>query len=320
MIRPIRDGLSLVWRHQRLVWWIFFVNLVLGFLASIAPRLALRPALDKSLYSNQLNQRFDVTVFLELLVKPEVSLTAPLAGSAVLSVIFLFYMLFLSGGVLSVYTNDRKLSRGEFFQSCGTFFWRMFRLLLCSILPFAIAFAILARVQIVSGRMSDDAAWEVQGFWVQVIGSLLCLLFVLFVRVWFDVVQARTVAEDHRGMFLLTWRTFLLTLRNAPRLVFIYFFITLLGALLAVGAWWCWLPIPHHSFGTSWLLLELLTLFLVGLRLLQRAAAVLWYENYAALHPAFAPIPPIPQTQDIVAVEATPVLPTPMDEGGQTTN
>lgn len=317
MNHPIRDGFSLVWRHQRLVWWIFFVNLFLGFLASIAPRLALHSALDKSSYSTQLSQRFDATVFLELLMKPEVSLAAPVAGSAVISVIFFFYVLFLSGGILSVYTEDRKLARGELFQSCGAYFWRMLRLLLCSIIPFAIAFAILVRVQMLSGKMASDAAWELQGFWVQVLGSLLCLLLVLYVRAWFDVAQTRTVREDVRGMFFLTWRTFLLTLRNAPRLVFIYFFITLVGALLAAAAWFLWLKIPHVSFGTSWLLLEVLTLFLIGIRLWQRASTVLWYENYAERHPAYVPTPLAPLAQDVVVADATPVLPLPIDESGQ---
>ena len=317
MNRPIRDGFSLVWRHQRLVWWIFFVNLLFGFLASIASRLALHSSLDKSLYSRQLSQGFDVTVFMEMLAKPEVSLASALAGSVVISIIFLFYMLFLSGGILSVYTFDRKFSRGEFFASCGAFFWRMFRLLLCSIIPFAMVFALLTRVQIVSGKMAASAQWEMQGFWVQVAGSLLCLLLVLFVRAWFDVAQVRTVRDEVRGMFLLTWRTFLLSIRNAPRLVFIYFLITLVGALLTVAAWLFWLKIPHQSFGASWLLLELFTLFMVGLRLWQRAAVALWYENYSESHPAFVPVPLAPLPQELVEIETVPVLPPPLDEGGQ---
>ena len=127
MNRPLIDGFSLVWRHQRLVWWIFFVNLFLGFLASISPRVALHSPLDKSFYSQQLSQRFDATVFMELLAKPEVSLGPAMAGSAVVGFIFLFYMLFLSGGIVSVYTTDRKLTRGEFFESCGTFFCHVAR-------------------------------------------------------------------------------------------------------------------------------------------------------------------------------------------------
>jgi hypothetical protein len=289
MNRPLSDGFFLAWRHQRLVWWIFFVSLFLGFLASVAPYLALHSSLDKSIYSRQLSQRFDVTVFIELLSRPEVSLSPAIAGSVSFSLIFLFYMLFLSGGILSVYTGDRKLNRGEFFESCGSYFWRMFRLLLCSIIPFAFAFALLVKVQTASNKMASDASWVLQGFWVQVIGSLVSLLLILFVRVWFDLAQARTVREEVRGMFILTWRSFLLAVRNAPRLVSLYFAITLIGAILAFSVWLLWLKVPHQSFATSWLLLEFLALFMVGLRLWQRALSVLWYEDYMELNPAFVP-------------------------------
>jgi hypothetical protein len=317
MNRPLIDGFSLVWRHQRLVWWIFFVNLFLGFLASIAPRVALHSPLDKSFYSQQLSQHFDVTVFMELLTKPEVSLTPAIAGSAVVGFIFVFYMLFLSGGIVSVYNMDRKLTRGEFFESCGTFFWRLFRLLLCSVIPFGVAFALYAKVQTVSGKMASDAAWELQGFWVHVAGAFLCLLMILFVRAWFDLAQASTVREDVRGMFFLTWRAFVLALRNAPRFVFMYFVVTIIGALLAIGSWLLWLNIPHQSFGASWLLLELLSLFMIGLRLWQRAAIVLWYDNYAAQQevPVLPPLTPLPLPHDFVVTE--PVLPPLPDDSGQ---
>src|SRR5664279_2570268 len=151
MNRPLRDGFSLVWRHQRLVWWIFVVNLFLGFFAFLGPHLGLHSVLGKSMYSRQLSQRFDASVFLELLARPDISLSPAIAGSAVLSIVFFFYVLFLSGGILSTYTYDRKLTNNDFFGACGRFFWRMFRLLLCSLIPFAIAFAAVARVQTVSG-------------------------------------------------------------------------------------------------------------------------------------------------------------------------
>ena len=317
MNRPLLDGFSLVWRHQRLAWWIFFVNLFLGSLASVAPRLALNSSLDKSLYSQELSKHFDLTVFLELLARPEVSLSSSMAGSGVVACIFLFYMLFLSGGILAVYTRDRKLTRGEFFESCGSHFWRMFRLLLCSVIPFAIVFALLARVQSFAGKMASNAAWELQGFSVRVAGSLVCLLFVLFVRAWFDLAQARTLRDGVRGMFFLSWRSFVIALRNALSLVFRYFAITLIGAILVLGTWLLWLKIPHHSFAKSWLLLEVLSLFLVGLRLWQRATIVLWNENYEELLavPVLPPLTPLPLPQGF-AVTA-PVLPPLPDQGGQ---
>src|SRR5260370_41623701 len=113
--RPIRDGFFLVWRHQRLVWWIFFVNLVLGFLASLAPGAVLHSVLNKSLYTEEMSKRFDATVFAELLTKPEVSTLPWMTSSLAVGVIFLFYMLFISGGVLAFYYQNHELNRIQIF-------------------------------------------------------------------------------------------------------------------------------------------------------------------------------------------------------------
>src|SRR5712692_50514 len=290
--RPIRDGFFLVWRHQRLVWWIFLVNLVLGLLASLSPGVVLHSVLDKSLYAEEMSKHFDASVFVELLARPEVSTFPWMTGSLAVGVIFLFYMLFISGGVLAIYHQDRKFTCGQFFESCGDFFWRMVRLLLCSIIPFAIVFGLLALVQRVSGKMASDAPRELQGFFVQVGGWFLCLLFALFVRAWFDLAQARTVIDHVRGIFVLSFRSFVLALRNLPRLLSIYLANTFVAAIAALATWTLWLRIPHTSFGASWLLLELLTLVLVGVRLWQRAATVVWHESYAKLHAPPIPLPP----------------------------
>jgi len=317
--RPIRDGLFLVWRHQRLVWWIFFVNLVLGFFASLAPGAVLHFVLDKSLYTEQMSKHFDATVFAELLIKPEVSTLPWMTGSLAAGLIFLFYMLFISGGVLASYHQDRKLTRGQFFESCGDFFWRMVRLLLFSIIPFAIVFALLAVVRRVSGKMASDAPRELQGFFVQVGGSFLCLLFALFVRAWFDLAQARTVIDHVRGIRVLSFRSFVLALRNLLRLLSIYLSTAFVAGIAVLAAWTLWLRIPHTLFAASWLLLELITLVLLGVRLWQRAATVVWYENYAELHTPpipLPPIPPAPPTTELVEAVASPEVPPFRDAGG----
>ena len=319
MIRPIRDGLLLVWRHQRLVWWVFFVNLVLGFLASLAPGVVLHSALDKSLYAEQLSQHFDMTVFMELLSKPEVSPAPWVAGSVVVGTIFLFYMIFVSGGILAVYREDRKLTRGQFFESCGEFLWRMVRLLLCAIIPLAIVFALLAKVGSVSAKMASDAPREMQGFWFEVVGLFLCLVLALFVRAWFDLAQVRTVIDRVRGMFVLSCRSFVLAARHLPRLLSIYLATAFVAAIVAIAACALWLDIPHESFGRSWLLLEVVTLVMVGIRLWQRAATTLWYKDYAELHQAPVPVPPprllaFDEAEAVPAeVVAAPTIETPRD-------
>jgi hypothetical protein len=310
--RPIRDGFLLVWRHQRLVWWIFLVNVVLGFLGSLAAGATLHSVLDKSLYAEGMNKRFDASVFIELLSKPEVSTMPWMTGSLAAGLVFLFYMVFISGAVLATYHQDRKLTRGQFFESCGEFFWRMVRLLLWSFIPFAIVFGLVALVQRVSGKMASDAPRELQGFFVQVGGTFVCLLFALFVRASFDLAQARTVIDDVHGMRVLSFRSFVLALRNLPRLLWIYLTTAIVAGIAVFAAWTLWLRIPHALFSASWLLLELLTLVLVGVRLWQRAATLVWYENYAELHTPSLHIPLIPSahpTTELVEVVASPGTP-----------
>lgn len=324
MNRPIRDGFFLVARHQRIVWWIFFVNLVLGFLASVTPRTILHTALDRNFYSQQLGRGFDGTVFSELLTRPEISITPWATGSFVVGVIFLLYMLFISGGVLSAYQHDRKFTRGQFFEFCGDFFWRFVRLMLCSVIPFGIVFGLLSGVNYISGKLSDNAPADRQGFWVQVFGTLVVILIGLFVRAWFDLAQARTVIDHVRGMFFLTFRSLWLSLRHLPRFVFMYFVPALVAAVAIAATWYVWLTIPHTSFGASWILLEVLSLLLIGLRLWQRASMVLWYENYAELHAppvlaAPAPLPlPVFVDADNSLTESVPPRPEPPPPAGET--
>ena len=50
-------------------------------------------------------------------------------------------MLLIDGGVFTVYLEDRKLSRAEFFEAAGCIFWRMVRLALYSLVPFGLLMA-----------------------------------------------------------------------------------------------------------------------------------------------------------------------------------
>ena len=98
----VRSAAGLVWRHQRLVWWIFAVNLVLAWLSSLPARATLGTVLDHSLESAKLVTGFDIGTFVMLLRAIRMCSCPSLASGAVgAALIFLVYLLFIDGGVFT---------------------------------------------------------------------------------------------------------------------------------------------------------------------------------------------------------------------------
>src|SRR5208282_4963676 len=76
MSGSVRSSAGLVWRHQRLLWWIFAMNAALAWLGSLPVRATLSAVLDRSLESNKLVTGFDVSTLVLLLERPEVQMPA----------------------------------------------------------------------------------------------------------------------------------------------------------------------------------------------------------------------------------------------------
>lgn len=272
------NGARLVRRHQRLVWWIFFVNLVLGWLASSAARGMFSPFLDHSLQSDRLVQHFELGPMIELLREPAIQIHSMVMASVHIALVYLIYMIFIDGGVLTVYREDRKLTKAEFFEMSGGFFWRMVRLVLLSVIPFAIVGGIFSGLNGWSDKLTDNAAGDKTGFWVLVIACLICWILLLFVRAWFDLAQCMTVARNDRSMLRNTWRSLIATFRNLGTLLSAYISIHIVGMVSMAILIVLWVYIPHRATPASFIVLELIVLIDIAVRLWQKAACMTWLE------------------------------------------
>lgn len=307
----LRSSAGLVWRHQRLLWWIFAVNLGIAWLSSLPTRATLSAVLDHSLESAKLVTGFDVGTLALLLERPDVSARALAPGAVGAALIFLVYLWFIDGGVFRVYLEDRKLSRAEFFGNAGLFFWRMLRLGLYSALPFGLLIAAGGGISGYAGKLSSDAPQERLGFFVNVAGQLVMVALALWVRMWFDLAQARVVRSalhdtmrdtmhdnlrdsilDHgerrvlrilAGSLKVAWR--------AGRLFASYLGIVCFAAVTFGAGMGVWVYLPHAATGASFLILELMTVTQIASRLWMKAASAHW----VALLPleAVLPSPPV---------------------------
>jgi hypothetical protein len=298
----LTEGLRRVWKRQRLVWWLFLVNLVLAWLASGPFTSRVGQVTDHSLHAQRLVGGFDLGAHSELAANPDVAFGARSSESSPAVFVFFVFALFLTGGILVTYSNEHKLSTAQFFEACGAYFWRLVRLLLFMLIilvPIGILDAVLLRPAL---RMIIDGAGPEATPYVIIFAILVVTaLLLMAVRLWFDMAQVRAVLDDERVMRRNFVRAFQLTRSNFGSLFWMYLRISILAWLgLAAGMWLC-AHIPGKRSFISFLVLEAVLLWWVGTRLWQRAAEVVWYQRRV---PPVAPaVVPEPVAEPVLAPE-----------------
>ena len=315
----IASGARLVWRHQRVLWWVFVVNLLLGVLAAHVAAHTLHEKLSYTLAGEPLVGRFDLGMYVELVDRPEVNLLSSHADSLMAAFLFFLFMLFVTGGILEVYRENRRFTTGEFFGASGAFFWRFVRLMLLSLIPLAILAALYSALHKFSDFVDERAVADQTSFYVLLAGVIILTLLALCVRLWFDIAQVRAVVQDERGMWRNTWKAYGITWRNLGMLFRVYLCISVVAwVVLGVGLW-IWTKLPAKAIPATFLLLELIILVQIGTRLWQRASAITWYQrhaievptdavNYTTPHPVELAEPP---AVDVPPSEEPPARPEP---------
>jgi uncharacterized membrane protein len=315
-------GMGLVLRRQRVLWWLFLVNLFLGFVAVLPVRLTLGHLLDHSLASRSLADHFDLSAFIEVLSSPQFNFGIFRSLSLLTSVAFALIVLFAEPGVIQefrcgagVNAPARGQTAGEFFGACGTYLLRMVRLLLWSILPLAVFALAFASAELIVAFVNEQGASEIIGFNLELLFGLILFLVLAGVRVWINMAEIELVASGEkvtRRMLFDNART--LTFGNFGKLytiqlttAFAVVAVTLLGLTI-------WIKfVPPAAVGMAFIVSETTLLLLLACRLWQKASLVVWYERWVSLQPKPVEEPVNPQIEPVeqlanvaVAVTAAP--------------
>jgi len=279
----VAAGFSLLWRRQSVLWWVFVVNAVCGALGAGPAAIRTAHALAHSLAGQKLSNGFDLGIFFELFRLPDVELMRYSTSSYVFAGLFFVFMLFVTGGILESYRQDRRLNTGEFFAASGAFFWRFVRLMLLSIIPFAIVGMIYQGLDMLADHVGDRAIADQVGLFMWWGAILVSLLLALWVRMWFDIAEVRAVAWNERGMWRNLWKAWRITWHDSRRLFRIYFCISLVAwVTLAIGLV-IWAHLPPTSLPLTFVVLELIVFSQLMTRLWQLASATAWYQRHAEM-------------------------------------
>lgn len=303
----LQAGFRRVWHYQRVLWWIFIINLAFALFGSM-PALTKLENIGHSAQSQRLTDMFDYGSFSELISNPEVHPFAAQGGSLHFAFVFFFFMLFLTGGILEAYRADRKLTTREFFEACGAYFWRWFRLLIFMLIVMIPILMLASAVSKSFSSLAADSPNEKLPYQVFFVGMLVVGFLLMCMRLWFDMAQVRAVVEEEYGMWRNAGRAFKLTFGNFGSLFWLYFRISFLWWLIFALGFWIWTKMPPGKFEWTILFLELVVLFGFGTRLWQRASEMVWYQRrFLAATPV--PVPVTPPPDPILAIAPGPIPP-----------
>jgi hypothetical protein len=280
-------------RNQRILWWVFVVNLVCGGLGASGAAKTLGAALHHSLAGEKLAKGFDLAMLLELARQPEVRLFSQVGLSFVFAGLYFLFLLLVTPGIITVYIEDRRFSTGEFLGACGAFFWPFVRLALWSLIPFGIAQFLQGGIGGLAGYVDERAVSAQASFYVRVIGMVPVLLLLVWGRMWFDVAQVRAVMLQERGMRRNAVRVFGMAGR-LWRVFWSYVGIALVAWVVTIIALVIWAKLPPTALAGTLLLLEIIMLAHIFGRLWQKACATSWYVWNPEMPVAVEPLPLAP--------------------------
>jgi hypothetical protein len=312
-------GWRMVMRNKRYLFWFWLLNLVLAEFGVSAFREQAHNILDSSLYSGKLMHSFNISVFAEMLSRPEFGATSAAGGSAIgfAVLFFVFTALFLPGVFLG-YSSNYRLPREDFFRACGRNLWRFIRLLFVSGIIMGIVAGLLFALHGVIEKKAGESTNELLVPEVQLIGLIVIFLVMATLRIWFDLAEADIVLNDQRAVRRSIAAGFRHTWKSLGRLLTSYVVTTILAAIILVAGILVWQSWVQPGSTVSAFLASQLTLFLLLIpRFWQRGIAVSYWQQ-KMLAPLVQTVPVITSIAPVVAVEPAPIVvipPSPTPEG-----
>jgi len=304
------SGAGLVWKWQRLLWWIFAINLIFAFLATQGMVDRLSPALDHSKASQYFVHGFDVSQVAALAGQPDSPLQFQAPTVIHFSVVFMILMLFFTGGILATYVRDERPATGIFFESCGYYFWRFVRLLLYMLLVFLPIGGLGALTGVMHNRIDERSISPFPAVHFVEAAALVILFLMIVIRIWFDMAQVIAVAEDEKRMHKALRLGFGLFFRNFFALLWIYLRASIVACLVVGLCLYLWMmKLNPASTVTAFFLSQFMVLVWIATRLWQRASEAVWYRRHA---PVVLPEPvwtPPPVIAPIAMAEPEPYIP-----------
>jgi hypothetical protein len=294
--RTFVPGAWLVWNRQRVLWLVYAVNFVLAYFATRGTNERIAAILDHSMVADQLVRGFNLGASASLAMNPESPFGGSVSASLLGAILFTIFTIFATGGILATYYSGQRLHAGGFFEACGHHFWRFVRLTIYLLIVLIPVFILGGIAHHVYDRFDKQSISPMPAVHFFEAAAAVLLLFLICIRVWFDMAQVIAVAEDERRMHKALRRAAVLLRRDFFSLYWLYLRISLIAWIVFAAGLHIWMThLRPESILAPFLLSQFLIIFWQACRLWQRASECIWYrEHQRAIAVTTLPYEPSP--------------------------
>jgi hypothetical protein len=299
------DGLGMVLRNKRYIFWFWLLDLLFAYLGTISFRENAHSIFDHSLYGDQLVHGFHLWTWIEFLSRPDSGSFAGMTSPALFFAIAFFMASFLfMPGVFAGYASTYRYPREDFFRSCGRNLWRFIRILIISGIIMGVVAGVLFGINSPIFRKAGESTNELLPFETQVVSISIIFLIMTMLRIWFDLAETDAVLNDQRAVRRSIAAGFRHAFRSWVRLLASYVAATIVaGAILGAGILvWVRMVRPESILG-AFAVSQLITLLLLIPRFWQRGIAVSYWQQHMET--------PVAVVEPVVPAPLSPVVPEP---------
>jgi hypothetical protein len=304
----LSSTLGMVGHNKRYIFWFWLLNLTLAEFGTSAFRKSAHAILDHSFAADRLVHGFDLSVMIELLMRPESGQMSAMTTPALYfaGLFFLATALFLPG-VFQGYASTYRLPREDFFRACGRNLWRYIRLMIVAGIVMGIVAGLLFALNGALVKRAGESTNELLPFEVHVTGLGVIFMVMATLRIWFDLAEVDIVLSDQRAVRKSIGAAFRHTFRYLGRLLASYLLATLVAAVILLAGLWAWMTLvrPESLWG-AFVISQLTLLLLLIPRFWQRGVAVSYWQQKMMI-----PIVPM-RPMELRPTEPHPIEPQPV--------
>jgi len=296
------SGLKEAYRQKKIVTIIFAITFMLALIVAMAFNSVTKSNFNDRPQVYKMLGDFDFTTYSDLMNNYG-TLINPLTTVIMwMSVFYLFFTVFFSGGILQIANNKfERVSGKNFFGGCAKYFLRFLRL---GIYVLAIRFFVVLVLVLLFMIFNSDlteASTEPKIFYTYLVWTIVHLIFFWLLSIIADYAKVILVKEDSKKVWSALWYGLKFSMKRLHIAFPLYLSISLTTFMLVALYWVIESEIAMTNAGAI-LLVALIQQVFVWLRFFSKTWILTseyeYYNEYASIR-----IQPI-QTQEILLNEA----------------